>query len=350
MFGKQQESLLISAIKKRDLELVKQIVDSNPEILKQQFINEERPLLTAINSDNLEVVKQLLKAGVDPNLGDWTSPLNLAIEKGNTNFVRLLLKAGANPNLNYCRFPLNTAVTSGYLDIVKILISAGADVDLFDNNDGTNIYIAACLLSKKIYNYLALFTSSEQKKWSDIQALLYSSRNGNTAIIIFLVESGVDVNIIFDDLTFLMEATRNHQLSSVQTLLELGANVNIKNRFGITALILSVRFRNSIEAKRKMKGENNEEQLKVVNIILNANANINDRDNDGKTALIHAAEFSSPQILKLLIDFGANINEKDNKDMSALDYANQLNNLLPFEKVHRSQIINLLKEAGAKET
>ncbi|MFP4299496.1 MAG: ankyrin repeat domain-containing protein [Spirulinaceae cyanobacterium] len=133
-------------------------------------------------------------------------------------------------------------------------------------------------------------------------------------MINFLGSSGLDFNLPlfnFDRFTPLMLASLERNLFSTKTLIEWGANVNLKTSEGITALMLTVKFRNLIEAKRIMKGEYPKYQEKLVNLLYKAGANLNNRDTQGKTALIYAVEYGPYQIVDLLIQLGADCYTQD---------------------------------------
>jgi ankyrin repeat protein len=67
---------------------------------------------------------------------------------------------------------------------------------------------------------------------------------------------------------------------------------------------------------------------------------INAKDKEGRTALIHSVSFARKDVLAVLIEAGANVNSRTNSDESALSIA---------LKGGRSEIVAILKQAGAKE-
>jgi uncharacterized protein len=76
------------------------------------------------------------------------------------------------------------------------------------------------------------------------------------------------------------------------------------------------------------------EYEKLVNLLLKNGADPNITNIDGVTALMMAAQSNNPKIVSLLINYKSNKSIKDNKGKTALDYA-------LFTK--NNEVINLLK-------
>lgn len=95
-----------------------------------------------------------------------------------------------------------------------------------------------------------------------------------------------------DGKTALMWATFFKLHKTVQSLLENGANVNIQDNFGITALCIAVR--------------NN---VKISRLLLNFNANPYLKNKDGFNAVIYARRFyKNKKIIELFDEFNLNLN------------------------------------------
>jgi hypothetical protein len=108
----------------------------------------------------------------------------------------------------------------------------------------------------------------------------------------------------------------------VEELLANGANVNAKDNFDQTALMLA-----AIRAKDP-----------VCNLLIASGADINAQTTTGKIALIYAAMFGNKSTCKLLIDKGAKINVSDIFDRTALWYA---------AKGGHIEVCRMLIDAGA---
>jgi ankyrin repeat protein len=90
-------------------------------------------------------------------------------------------------------------------------------------------------------------------------------------------------------------------------LVELGADVNVKNKYGDTALIATI-DRTSIDKD-------------IVKLLIDNGANVNDTDRDGFTALMHAAKKGDKDIVQLLLENGADTNIESNNGKTALSLA-----------------------------
>ena len=81
----------------------------------------------------------------------------------------------------------------------------------------------------------------------------------------------------------------------VQALVAKGANVNEKDKFGMTALMYVF-----------AKGH-----FSIVQALLDAGANVNMKDKNGLTALMRAAANGNTESVQALLAKGAKVNEKD---------------------------------------
>ena len=112
-------------------------------------------LRTAIKMDNGDRVQALIKAGVDVNAiySDGETPLLLAIKVQSLDAVQALIKAGANVNIagKDGKPPLRTAIESRWcndhwqfyvMSIIQALIKAGADVNAIYSDGETPLLLA----------------------------------------------------------------------------------------------------------------------------------------------------------------------------------------------------------------
>ncbi|WII36624.1 ankyrin repeat domain-containing protein [Paenibacillus thiaminolyticus] len=160
-------------------------------------------------------VRKYIKEGADVNAQDGSgrTPAMLATLGGHTEVVRILIEAGADVNIQADNLdnPYLYAGAEGLLDILKLTIEAGADTKRTNRFGGT-----------------ALIPAAEHAHLDVIEYLLTSS--------------DVDVNHVNNlGWTALMEAVvlgsggEPHQ-RAVELLIRHGADVNIPDRDGVTAL------------------------------------------------------------------------------------------------------------------
>ena len=155
--------------------------------------------------------------------------------------------------------------------------------------------------------------------------------------------------------TALIWAARNSHAVNVRLLLAANVNVEIKNRFGYTALI---------EVIRNFSADTAADANTIVTLLLAANANPNLADNYGYTALIEAARnrHATIDIVVQLIAAGADLNTKTHTDLhTALEFAvtNRHHNIIIQllttgaiipESLHTNSIILGIPEALRKQS
>lgn len=148
--------------------------------------------------------------------------------------------------------------------------------------------------------------------------------------------------------TPLMVAIQKYSnLEIVELLITNGADVNIQNYRGDTALHLALSHENII--KKKIIYDN---QFNTLKLLIDKSANVNIQNKDGNTPL-HLAlnEFDENlEIIKLLIEKGADVNKKNiNKSPLhlALTRISYMGSDGKQDIYNRFEIINLLIEKGA---
>jgi serine/threonine-protein phosphatase 6 regulatory ankyrin repeat subunit B len=93
--------------------------------------------------------------------------------------------------------------------------------------------------------------------------------------------------------------------AAVQQLLDKSANIEAKDKYGMTPLHRAAYYG----------------KTDVVKLLLDKGANIEAKDNDGETALNRAAMYNFADIVKLLLDHGANVDIRDKNGYTALIFA-----------------------------
>lgn len=180
--------------------------------------------------------------------------------------------------------------------------------------------------------------------------LMKAARSGNDWEIKTLIDSGANVNIQDKDgWTALMYAVRyQHNLNTVNILLNANADVKIKNNYDYSALILAVCYNNnpeliktllnyySISDKEVLKSfvlllstkqASEYVQIAKINIFLDKSIPLNNFY-DGKTPLMYSARSgNSTKILQLLIDNGAKTSIRSTEGKTAFDFAVENKNL-----------------------
>ena len=155
-------------------------------------------------------------------------------------------------------------------------------------------------------------------------ALIDAARSDDAATIVSLVRKGADVNVREEDgTTALAWAASHSNVAIAEVLLNKGANPDLTNELGIGPLSLAisngssemVKLLLSKGAKPNVARENGETplmtaarlgQVETMRLLLNRGASANQREKKfGQTALMWAAGF--PAAVRLLVDHGADV-------------------------------------------
>ena len=153
------------------------------------------------------------------------------------------------------------------------------------------LIICFIFLSIEMTAQSAIFEIARHGCVDDLQYVL----ENNSDVINYKNSSG------FTPLTL---ACYNGNLEVATLLAKKVENINVNSDAG-TALMAAV-FKNDIE---------------ITKILLDLGADANIPDTNGTTALHYATRFTNKEIIKLLVAYGADMNFKDSKGYSALDYA-----------------------------
>ena len=175
--------------------------------------------------------------------------------------------------------------------------------------------------------------------------LMDAAKDGNDWKIKALLTSGADVNLKDKDgWTALMYAVRyNGNMNCVDLLIEAGADVKAVNKYGTSALVLAANYNSNPEILKKLLNyyspnekdvltsfiqvltENQDDeymQIIKVNMFLDMSVPLNSLYN-GKTPLMYAAESgSSTKVIKMLME-NSNIDIRSREGKTAFDYAKE---------------------------
>jgi ankyrin repeat protein len=245
------------------------------------------PLMYAAAVGSVDALKTLLAAGADVKTRNAFDATALMWGITNPEKVRLLLDAGADVNAKSKQGMtalLIAASNGGSIDTVRLLVSKGANA-----NPPAEISTS---------------TSGPPSRRPGPAALLAAANAGDLEMVRFFVEKGVDVNEP-DKLgnTPLQAAAAAGSVPMVRLLLAKGAKVD--------AAVM--------DGGKVRKGP----------VALNH-----------LTALMFAAPFGTPDLVRTLIDAGANVNARDIRDMTPLMLA-------VSSETQNADVVQLLLQKGA---
>jgi excisionase family DNA binding protein len=153
--------------------------------------------------------------------------------------------------------------------------------------------------------------------------LLDAAREGDRDEVKALLAAGADPNVRDGEgWTALMLVTVKGHLDVARDLLDAGADIHIRNQNGWTALRFAVSM----------------DDAEALRLLLEAGADANERDATGDTALLQAAREKSAASLSLLLAHGADVNVRDSSGETALKIA---------ARQGYDEIVQTLREAGA---
>jgi len=285
--------------------------------------NNHTPLFIAANRGHVDMVELLIteNAIIDVPGKDNITPLFTAIllPKENDNchkqirITKMLLEAGADPNIQNQKMLLTPLILATDLHnhtIAKLLLKHKALVNMQTKLGQTALIVAT------------------EKSYYEIMQLLLKYK--------------ADPNICNNKKrTALHEAAENRNLEAGELLFKNGALLDVQDNNGDSPLIVSVNKNNIVIIARKVLQENNWEKadsplnsFKMTQSLLDMGANPNIADNNGNTALMKALFFENIAMVDLLLQHEANPYIKNLKGDNAysLAYNDEIKELLQKAK------------------
>lgn len=276
------------------------------------------------------IIKVLVDAGihVDAPDGRGRTPLQVAAMHSSTRAVRWLLDCGATANfenaspdskgwtaLFYAVKSKNARVDNK--TIIKTLLLHGAKIDTTNFAKETPLLHAVSQGATKQAQILLEYGASITAKNASQETILHlavSSWTWRPDMIRWLVERGAEVNKAGGKRseTPIFYAIRcGLGLESIRNLVSLGADVNFKNKTGLTPLSLASSMCST----------------ELVKLLLDSGAFVNSRDMQGKSPLHHIVEakFGAAsevlEIVSLFVQCGADVNSRDSSGYTPLHRA-----------------------------
>ncbi len=343
---------LIDAVKAGNVETVRALIKQRVDV-NAASPDGTTALHWAVKSNSRELAQVLIAAGAKANAANryGVTPLTLAATNGNAALAEALLKAGANPNVTVGEGEtiLMTAARAGNVETIKALVAHGADVNAVEQWQGQTALVYAAVENHadavRVLVELGANVNVRSKKlefpdfvfktagmiyavqpvgsWTP---LMYAARDGAVDAVRALAAGGADLNLVDPDgTTALTLAIINGHFDTAVALLEKGADPNVADIKGMTPLYAAVdmhtigdTFGRPYPAKPVIDGS-----LDAARVLIKGGADVNarltapvlkrvydagdSRLGEGATPFMRAARKCDVEMMRILLDAKADV-------------------------------------------
>ena len=281
--------------------------------LTQDHITErslDNPILDAAKENDPEKVRHAIAdhSTLINNADDvGNTALHYAAINNNLSLAEVLVRHGARVNLRNeeQQTPAHIAAINGYSQFYMGLVKLGAKIDITDNKN------------KTAEEYF-------QERRKEYQQYMGSCLYGRVKIVERIIKL-YPAFINEQDkalMTGLMRAVEGQQLEVIKYLVGQGANLDLKNNKGKSALYLAAE----------------KQYYEIANFLIQNHADVNTKDSDGNTLLYVAIKLADVKLLRMLFDAKIDINLKDGEGYTVIQEA---------ARSKQYDVLNMLLLAGA---
>lgn len=256
-------------------------------------------------------------ANVNEQTNDGNTPLHNAVSRGRVSLTTFLLEHGADPNArnNDGMTPIFSLRGDSALAIARLLIEHGADARTTSNEGLTPLHTAAATGSIEIADLLLAHGANVNAVNATGWTPLCMAALANSSTTAYLLSRGAEPNphecadkegcahVEFE--TPLHLAANSDSITTVRTLVEHGALINVTNDRGLTPLHIAA-------------GNGNTEMTDYL-LLKGARVNIKE-GNRGMTELHVAAIKGQTEMMERMIEAGAQTDTQDGEGKTALDH------------------------------
>jgi ankyrin repeat protein len=371
------ETALMTAARTGSVGAAKVLLDAGAKVDAKETWQGQTALMWAVAQKHPDMVQELIARGADVNarsatkiwerqntaeprekwmpLGSQT-PLMFAAREGCAVCVPLLVKGGAQVDardIDDELTPLIMALLNGKYDAAAALIEAGADVNLSDRLGRVPLYSAVDDHTMPVSNRPSPKEVDEVHSSLDIIKLLLAKgaevnlQLKNAQPYRTKLDRGTD-GMLGAGTTPLIRAAKAADHVAMKLLFEKGADPNLMNRNGVTALMAAAGVGTS-DADTTGRVKPQPDIIESIKLCLAAGADINAADSNGRTALFGAAQQGFDKVVQFLADNGAKADIKDRNGRTAMDAAKGLAGGAGFDGssgLSSAATIEVLKKLG----
>jgi ankyrin repeat protein len=305
----------------------------------------------AIYAGDVAAARHLIAGGADPRTANLfgATPMMLAADRGDPELIGALLDAGADVESANAegQTALMVVARAGQVEAARLLLRRGANIHARESWGGQTALMWAAAQSQPAMIRLLLGKGARVNERSTVRdwqrrvtaegrpkdmarggltPLLFAAREGCVECLKALLDKGADIDMPDPDGgTALILALLNYNWDAAKFLIEAGADVNLWDLYGQTPLYLAVDM-NTLPVGRRVElpslDHSTGEDLVRLLLARGANPNAqlklrpryrnipNDRYRDpmivwGTTPLLRAAKAGDVSLLRLLLQHGA---------------------------------------------
>jgi ankyrin repeat protein len=238
-------TILLVAAKKRNQELVKQLIDLGAQVDLGNKTNGMTPLHILCISGGIDIIEILINNGANINKQDvhGMTPLHYAAMYLDNNHIEHLLKRGADINLtdNFGYLPIHHAIWEDNFQSYISLQRKNLHIDAFSSIN----------IQNKEFIENNYFLSEKNSCVADMlgrNLTHWATKLNRHDLIVFLSEKGCDVNHkdIYGETPLHYAAFWRASVSTIAALIETGADVNAYSNANISPVRIAQLKNNQI--------------------------------------------------------------------------------------------------------